>query len=483
MNMIEQTRKTVSLLAGLVALTLAGTAGAAIVTPPPLDIDAPTGGFPPPTPTPVPGCPVTNIGIPLPGLCIIDNVSAGVEPNSPDTYESVRIGRTPDTLSSLSIGKGASLTVQANPTTFLGSRSVIVGDNFGTAAHLDVRGNLTIVEPENGNGSGGLLVGFFAAPANPQVVGYPLGAPTTTLSISRGGVVDVQKPGGFGTAAAVGVGFGVGSNSALVLDGGINGFGSAAEGATLTTNGNLSIGRQGTGAVNLFREADVTAQLVYMSTISSTGASSLSIGFNSTLSGTVIAGIGLDPTGHPDISNTAAHGTANIFVARFGTLNGSVTLGDGGTLGGYGTITGSVANFGGRVLPGNSPGTLTIQGDYEQNGGSIVIEIASDTVFDVLDVGGHVNIRNADIIFSFIDGFAPSAGFSFDFVKAGIDLALSDIRYSFVGLKPGFAFDVNANGNALVFTARNDGVSVPEPGSLSLFAAALALAGRRRRRV
>jgi hypothetical protein len=51
------------------------------------------------------------------------------------------------------------------------------------------------------------------------------------------------------------VGQGAGSNSSLVLDGGI-GFGNQALGARLDTTGNLSIGRLGTGSVALARNAD-----------------------------------------------------------------------------------------------------------------------------------------------------------------------------------------------------------------------------------
>lgn len=462
-------------------LLFAGNVAAeAIVTPPPLDVDAPTGGFPPPTYQAVTNCPATAFS--LPTLCLVDKVAAGVlppgvpaPPDSTGGFESVRIGRTGETYSSLSIGKGASLTIQTDTPAFNpGSRSVIVGDNFNTAASLSVRGNLTIVEPNNGNGSGGLIVGAFVAPTNPQALGFQPGTPTTVLSISRGGIVDVQKPGGFGVASAIASGYGVGSNSSIVLDGGINGFGSAAEGATMTTSGNLSIGRQGTGSVNLIREATVSAQYVFMSTIASTGQSSLGIGYHSTLNGNVFAGIGLDASGHPD-PNVTAHGTANIFVDTFGVLNGGVVLGSGGHLGGFGTV-GSITNLGGTVGPGHSPGTLTITGDYVQTGGILEIEIASATDFDVLKVGGNSSITDALIDFKFINGFAPTAGFDFDFLNltGGGTSSLTNVTYQYSGLQPGFLFDVVEGPNGLTFVAQSDGTVVPEPPTWAIFSLGLA---------
>jgi len=467
-------------LAIVAALCFAGSAGAAIVTPPPLDADAPTGGFPPPPPQAVANCPWTDIG--LPTVCLVDQVAAGVTlpgtpppvGSTPDTFETVRISRTPETYASLSIAKGASLSIQAaSPTPTPGvSPSVIVGDNVNTAAVLDVRGNLTITEPNNGNGSGGLLVGAFAAPTNPQALGFLPGTPTTILTIERGGVVNVLKPGGFGVAAAIGSGYGLGSNSAIVLDGGINGFGSAAEGATLSTTGNLSIGREGTGSVDLLRNATANAQNVFMSTISPSGQSSLSVGYNSTLTGSVYAGIYVDPTGNPDI-NAPNHGTANIFVAQYGHLNGLVTLGSGGTLRGYGTV-GSVTNLGGTVLPGNSPGTLTITGDYIQQGGTIVIEIGSATDVDFLDIGGSSSISDAILDFKFINGYAPTAGFTFDFLNAALGSTITNPTYIYSGLQPGFQFDVTQGSNGLSFTALTNGSAIPEPPTWAIFGLGLA---------
>jgi hypothetical protein len=63
----------------------------------------------------------------------------------------------------------------------------------------------------------------------------------------------------------------------------------------------------------------------------------------------------------------------------------------GGTISGGGTVEGNLVNTSGTVGPGNSVGTLTVQGDFTQeSAGILAIELAgtADDEFDVLAVGG-----------------------------------------------------------------------------------------------
>ncbi len=69
-----------------------------------------------------------------------------------------------------------------------------------------------------------------------------------------------------------------------------------------------------------------------------------------------------------------------------------VTINTSGILGGSGTFAGNLINRG-TVSPGNSPGTLTIAGDYTQRAsGTLITEIASSTSFDKLAIGGKANL-------------------------------------------------------------------------------------------
>ncbi|XHR28664.1 MAG: autotransporter domain-containing protein [Chthoniobacteraceae bacterium] len=76
---------------------------------------------------------------------------------------------------------------------------------------------------------------------------------------------------------------------------------------------------------------------------------------------------------------------AGILVVN-GTVDGNVDVS--GYLGGSGLIVGNVTNDA-IVSPGNSPGTLTISGNYTQSSaGTLYIQIASATVYDKLVVSG-----------------------------------------------------------------------------------------------
>jgi hypothetical protein len=81
-----------------------------------------------------------------------------------------------------------------------------------------------------------------------------------------------------------------------------------------------------------------------------------------------------------------------------GALAGNLTL-NGGTLGGAGTLTGNLVNTSGIVAPGNSPGLLTVAGDYTQGaGGQLNIELGgtvAGTGYDRLAVPGTAALDGA----------------------------------------------------------------------------------------
>jgi len=92
-----------------------------------------------------------------------------------------------------------------------------------------------------------------------------------------------------------------------------------------------------------------------------------------------------------------------------GTVIGNVTVNSGGTLAGNGTVDGDITvNAGGMISPGNSIGTITINGDFTNNG-TLNIEIAGPGSFDQIIVNGNAVI-NGNISITFLNGFAPVLG-------------------------------------------------------------------------
>ena len=83
-----------------------------------------------------------------------------------------------------------------------------------------------------------------------------------------------------------------------------------------------------------------------------------------------------------------------------GSLGGSTTVQSGGKLSGNGTVQEVLAQSGSIVAPGNSPGTLTVLGNYHQNAGSTydVELVPGSTVSDLVDIGGSATIDDGAVL-------------------------------------------------------------------------------------
>jgi hypothetical protein len=105
-------------------------------------------------------------------------------------------------------------------------------------------------------------------------------------------------------------------------------------------------------------------------------------------------------------------GSGNLQVAAGATLfSPDVAVNPLGTLGGSGQIVGAVTNSG-QVAPGESVGTLGIDGDYTQLvEGSLVMQIESAASYDVLQITGALAAAGTLVVDL---GYAPAAGDAFD---------------------------------------------------------------------
>ncbi len=122
------------------------------------------------------------------------------------------------------------------------------------------------------------------------------------------------------------------------------------------------------------------------------------------------------------LANLLANGPSfvnggGLFINGIFQANGGLTVLQNALLGGNGTIFGDVLNFG-TVNTGNSPGTLTIAGNFTQaSSGTLALEIASPTVFDRLVVSGTANLAGTLAVQNL--GTSLAYGQQYAFLEAG----------------------------------------------------------------
>lgn len=206
---------------------------------------------------------------------------------------------------------------------------------------------------------------------------------------------------------------------------------------------------------------------------------------------------------HPD-SVTRVNGTlaASDITLLQGVLTGSGTL--------VGPVTlGNASGFGATVAPGNSPGTLTVDGDLTAHHTTFEIELAGPALFDRLVVNGNAAFLGGKVSFLLhtpngIDyDYRPAPGDSFTWLTVGgAATGLDSLGWDLVVVGEGWTSTVASSdwGSSqwIWGPTQSDGVNiafygdriefsaapVPEPESYAMLLAGLGVVGwmaRRRR--
>ena len=226
------------------------------------------------------------------------------------------------------------------------------------------------------------------------------------------------------------------------------------------------------------------------------------------------SGASLTNNGYGDLDNygtlnnkSGASLTNNGILGNYGTLNNSGTLTGsgnyiqvcgqtinngsltqtsiailGGSLSGTGTITGAVTIANGATIhPGDSPGTLTINGPFSSSG-NLLFDIAGTASgqYSLLQINGAATFMGGNVEFDFINGYSAKAGDSWDFLFATTITGWGTLNFTIDGLGPGLGrweIENYGNGGGLLITS-----SVPIPSTLALLGTGLlGLFGIRRR--
>jgi outer membrane autotransporter protein len=189
-------------------------------------------------------------------------------------------------------------------------------------------------------------------------------------------------------------------------------------GATTISGGTLAL----SGAGNIAASSVVTANSVFdisaaaadPSIRSLAGSGAVSLGArsltltaaNDTFSGAISGSGGLTLAGgHEILSGTSSYtGATTITGGELqvdGSLAGSaVTVAGGGTLSGSGKVASVAANAGSTLAPaGQQPGTLTVNGNFNQAAGSnYLVQLAPGNVSDLVAVNGAATLASGAVL-------------------------------------------------------------------------------------
>jgi len=290
---------------------------------------------------------------------------------------------------------------------------------------------------------------------------------------------------------------------------------------TVTNHGTLTIkGSANTGAAVVHLAGNTTLggsgstvlTDANYSTISGNGALTIAQGHTLTGTGyvtTKLTNQGTVQVGSNDVLTVTGGSLLNqgqLLVSANGTLNaGTVTSGyvqdsvsavttvdgllqarsfqlEAGTLKGSGTIQADVTNLGGTIAAGNSPGTLSVDGNLTLGADSLlVVEVAGllqGVQYDWLKVAGNVTLGGS-LQFDF-GSYKPKIGETYNFLTSGNGFIGGTFANA---LSNGYELTLNYGSNGII--AKVSSVSaVPEPATYGLMMLGLGVLGayaRRRR--
>ncbi len=368
-------------------------------------------------------------------------------------------------------GSTGSVTVTGSGSTWNNTGPVLVGWNGNGTLTISNGGAVTsagalhgsafvVAEPVGSTGSVSVS-GSGSTLTNNGVVNIGFQG-NGTLTISNGAVVNNTLCAACGSAGSgMYIGQQGGAVGTVTIDSGgqLLNVGIAQIGSSAGSTGSVTVsgaGSQWNNAGSLTVGASGDGTLTIDSGASVTDGSAI-VGQNAGSNGTVVVDGGSWVT------------TGALSVGTGGT--GAITIENGGTLSAGNTTIGS---SGSMIL---DPSIANIFGNFTLDpGGVLTLDISGDSpgLFSQLDISGF-GLFSGTIDLDFIDGFAPTAGETFDLINANGGANFGGATFQIEGLTPGFQYsDSFANGE-LTLAAINNGTSTtasPEPHSGVLFGSA-----------
>jgi outer membrane autotransporter protein len=126
-----------------------------------------------------------------------------------------------------------------------------------------------------------------------------------------------------------------------------------------------------------------------------------------------------------------------------GSVAGNVILNNGGILGGSGSV-GGLASSGGTIAPGNSIGTLTVNGNFSQSGGTYVVEANAQGQSDRVNVSGTATINGATVqVVAAPGNYGTSTTYTILNAAGGVTGTYAGVSSNFAFLTPSLSYNAN----------------------------------------
>jgi len=229
----------------------------------------------------------------------------------------------------------------------------------------------------------------------------------------------------------------------------------------LDSLGGIHVGGLGDGTLIIKEDAAAICEFAVVGSLDEIGLAVLGIDHAAgapaiwTINDTLDVGF-LDP-------NQEETGTGKLILHNGAKVSAGqkLTVFPNGSICGNGTYSAPIVENNGTVCPGNSAGTLVIDGDYTQTSvGTLLMEIAGPDPgqFDVLHVTG-ASVLDGTMEVQMLGNFLPAAGQTFDLLQLDGSVTGDFSEITFPDLKPDFEFSAEQVGGVFKITALNDGLA------------------------